>query len=151
MNRIGQQERLARFGELVRWVDQLPAQMQGVVVGNEVLDAMPVQLLARIGHVDDALRIVLVDARTDTGEVGSRVVVAAVRFADDRDAELLLLEVDDERALGLDGEPHLLKLRDDVGHHVVVVRFAAVGVELDAELLVHAVELADRNVDELLP
>lgn len=49
--RARQQERLARFGELVRWVDQLPAQMQGVVVGNEVLDAMPVQLLARIDGV----------------------------------------------------------------------------------------------------
>ena len=32
----------------VRWVDALPAQMQGVVLGNEVLDAMPVQLLARV-------------------------------------------------------------------------------------------------------
>ena len=49
--RARQQERLARFGELVRWVDQLPAQMQGVIVGNEVLDAMPVQLLARIDGV----------------------------------------------------------------------------------------------------
>ena len=31
----------------VRWVDELPAAMQGVVVGNEVLDAMPVKLLFR--------------------------------------------------------------------------------------------------------
>ncbi|MCH8857925.1 MAG: SAM-dependent methyltransferase, partial [Proteobacteria bacterium] len=30
---------------------ELPARMQGVVVGNEVLDAMPVQLLARVGGV----------------------------------------------------------------------------------------------------
>ncbi|MFM9916418.1 MAG: class I SAM-dependent methyltransferase [Rhizobacter sp.] len=29
----------------VRWVDVLPEAMQGVIVGNEVLDAMPVQLL----------------------------------------------------------------------------------------------------------
>ncbi len=29
----------------VRWVDELPEVMHGVVVGNEVLDAMPVQLL----------------------------------------------------------------------------------------------------------
>ncbi len=40
-----QRERLAACGERVRWVDALPAAMQGVVVGNEVLDAMPVQLL----------------------------------------------------------------------------------------------------------
>jgi len=40
-----QQLRLARFGERVRWVSELPDAMHGVVVGNEVLDAMPVQLL----------------------------------------------------------------------------------------------------------
>ncbi|WP_371134183.1 class I SAM-dependent methyltransferase [Polaromonas sp.] len=42
-----QRERLALWGDTVRWVSELPAQMQGVVVGNEVLDAMPVQLLVR--------------------------------------------------------------------------------------------------------
>jgi SAM-dependent MidA family methyltransferase len=31
----------------LHWAEALPAQMQGVVLGNEVLDAMPVQLLAR--------------------------------------------------------------------------------------------------------
>ena len=31
----------------VSWEDRLPARMAGVVIGNEVLDAMPVQLLAR--------------------------------------------------------------------------------------------------------
>ncbi|WP_238347798.1 class I SAM-dependent methyltransferase [Comamonas piscis] len=45
--RLRQQERLARFGDQVQWADSLPAQMQGVVVGNEVLDAMPVKLLLR--------------------------------------------------------------------------------------------------------
>jgi SAM-dependent MidA family methyltransferase len=40
-----QQQRLARFGDRVRWVSELPAAMHGVIVGNEVLDAMPVQLL----------------------------------------------------------------------------------------------------------
>ena len=42
-----QQATLQAFGDRVRWVDELPAQLQGVVVGNEVLDAMPVQLLVR--------------------------------------------------------------------------------------------------------
>ncbi|RYY63482.1 MAG: class I SAM-dependent methyltransferase, partial [Comamonadaceae bacterium] len=37
-----QQERLAAFGKRVRWVDELPERFSGVVVGNEVLDAMPV-------------------------------------------------------------------------------------------------------------
>jgi SAM-dependent MidA family methyltransferase len=40
-----QQARLARFGDQVRWVSELPDTMHGVIVGNEVLDAMPVQLL----------------------------------------------------------------------------------------------------------
>ena len=46
-----QQTRLAAYGDRVRWVQELPAQMTGVVVGNEVLDAMPVKLLARMGGV----------------------------------------------------------------------------------------------------
>ncbi|MBE0547735.1 MAG: SAM-dependent methyltransferase [Rubrivivax sp.] len=40
-----QAERLAAWGDRVRWLDAWPAAMHGVVVGNEVLDAMPVQLL----------------------------------------------------------------------------------------------------------
>ncbi len=45
--RARQQERLASFGDKVQWASELPAQMQGVLVGNEVLDAMPVKLLLR--------------------------------------------------------------------------------------------------------
>ena len=40
-----QRERLAAYGDRVRWVDALPDTLYGVVIGNEVLDAMPVQLL----------------------------------------------------------------------------------------------------------
>ena len=40
-----QQARLATHGDRVRWVDALPDALAGVIVGNEVLDAMPVQLL----------------------------------------------------------------------------------------------------------
>jgi SAM-dependent MidA family methyltransferase len=42
-----QRATLAAHAEVVRWVDALPEHMDGVVLGNEVLDAMPVQLLAR--------------------------------------------------------------------------------------------------------
>ena len=49
--RARQQTRLARFGDQVQWVSELPAQMRGVVLGNELIDAMPVQLLARKGGV----------------------------------------------------------------------------------------------------
>ena len=41
-----QQQRLARHAPRVRWVDAWPESIDGVVLGNEVLDAMPVQLLA---------------------------------------------------------------------------------------------------------
>jgi len=43
--RARQQQRLARFGARVRWLDALPPALEGVVVANEVLDAMPVTLL----------------------------------------------------------------------------------------------------------
>lgn len=46
-----QQIALAPFGERVRWVSELPQRIHGVVVGNEVLDAMPVKLLVRKGGV----------------------------------------------------------------------------------------------------
>jgi SAM-dependent MidA family methyltransferase len=48
--RARQQERLAAFGERVRWADTLPPRIVGVVVGNEVLDAMPARLLAWDGQ-----------------------------------------------------------------------------------------------------
>jgi SAM-dependent MidA family methyltransferase len=43
--RSRQQQVLARFAPRVHWLDELPASIHGVVVANEVLDAMPVQLL----------------------------------------------------------------------------------------------------------
>ena len=44
-----QQTRLARFAPRVQWLDAWPETIEGVVVGNEVLDAMPVKLLHRSG------------------------------------------------------------------------------------------------------
>jgi len=46
-----QQERLAHWSERVEWLDTLPEQIEAVVIGNEVLDAMPVQLVAFDGQV----------------------------------------------------------------------------------------------------
>jgi SAM-dependent MidA family methyltransferase len=46
-----QQETLAKYGGRVQWVGELPERFSGVVVGNEVLDAMPVKLLVRKGGV----------------------------------------------------------------------------------------------------
>ena len=48
-----QQARLEALGALagkVQWASELPHKMKGVVLGNEVLDAMPVKLLARLGR-----------------------------------------------------------------------------------------------------
>ncbi len=44
-----QQERLAGPSGKVSWASEWPASLQGVVLGNEVLDAMPVQLLVWSG------------------------------------------------------------------------------------------------------
>lgn len=49
--RARQQEALQAYAPRVQWAQVLPDRMQGVVVGNEVLDAMPVQLLHRVDGV----------------------------------------------------------------------------------------------------
>ncbi|MDP3482903.1 MAG: SAM-dependent methyltransferase, partial [Sulfuricella sp.] len=41
-----QQHLLARFAPRVEWLDRLPASFSGLIIGNEVLDAMPVHLVA---------------------------------------------------------------------------------------------------------
>ena len=46
-----QQDALREFGDQVAWADRLPEHLNGVLLGNEVLDAMPVKLLARVGGV----------------------------------------------------------------------------------------------------
>ena len=45
--RARQKITLAKYADKVQWVEVLPELLSGVVVGNEVLDAMPVQLLHR--------------------------------------------------------------------------------------------------------
>ena len=44
-----QAETLKDYTSRVTWHQQLPEAMEGIVVGNEVLDAMPVKLLQRLG------------------------------------------------------------------------------------------------------
>mgnify|MGYP000603731947 CR=1 FL=1 len=46
-----QRETLRAFGDKVRWASSLPARLRAVVLGNEVLDAMPVQLVHRVQGV----------------------------------------------------------------------------------------------------
>lgn len=49
--RARQQARLKHFGKTVQWLHSLPETLCGVVIGNEVLDAMPVQLLVRKNQI----------------------------------------------------------------------------------------------------
>lgn len=44
--RARQQQRLAPWSDKLQWLEQMPELIDGVVLGNEVLDAMPVRLLA---------------------------------------------------------------------------------------------------------
>lgn len=67
-----QRERLAGHAGKVRWASELPARMRGVVLGNELLDAMPVKLLVRLdkvwherGVVVHKERFTWADQRTD--------------------------------------------------------------------------------------
>ena len=46
-----QAEVLGAYAAKVCWVTELPARLRGVIVGNEVLDAMPVKLLVRSSGV----------------------------------------------------------------------------------------------------
>jgi SAM-dependent MidA family methyltransferase len=64
-----QQQALAAFGDRVQWVSELPAQMAGVVVGNEVLDAMPVKLLVRTNLVWHERGITLRDGQLAWSDV----------------------------------------------------------------------------------
>ena len=66
--RARQRERLAAHGDRVQWVDALPDALRGVIVGNEVLDAMPVQLLEFDGAQWFERGVVVVADTTDTSE-----------------------------------------------------------------------------------
>ena len=44
--RARQEEKLKQFPQ-VRWLDEMPSAFSGVVIGNEVLDAMPVELIIK--------------------------------------------------------------------------------------------------------
>ncbi len=43
-----QRQNLQAHLDVLHWADKLPDTLQGVVIGNEVLDAMPVKLIARV-------------------------------------------------------------------------------------------------------
>jgi SAM-dependent MidA family methyltransferase len=63
-----QRMHLSEFAGKVQWVTELPAQMTGVVVGNEVLDAMPVKLLVRLQGVWHERGVVVHDGALHYGD-----------------------------------------------------------------------------------
>lgn len=81
----------------VRWLDALPERFDGVVIGNEVLDAMPIQLYARTGGVWHARGVGI----AETGELRfeARALNAPLVSLSQEDAALLAqldAEVDPE-------------------------------------------------------
>lgn len=56
--RARQQRALARFGARVVWLDRLPSRFGGVLVANEVLDALPVTRFVKVGGEARALGVV---------------------------------------------------------------------------------------------
>jgi SAM-dependent MidA family methyltransferase len=66
--RARQREALAAFGDKVHWAAELPDAMRGVIVGNEVLDAMPVKLLARSAGAWHERGVALADPAARSGE-----------------------------------------------------------------------------------
>lgn len=71
--RARQQERLAAHGERVAWAKTLPDRLRGVLIGNEVLDAMPVKLLARVAGVWHERGVALAGATRGSGVGGPRI------------------------------------------------------------------------------
>lgn len=62
-----QAQTLAPYAEHVRWLDTLPESLQGVVVGNELLDAMPVKLITRLKAVWHERGVVLNPDQPEAG------------------------------------------------------------------------------------
>ncbi|MYM91875.1 class I SAM-dependent methyltransferase [Rugamonas sp. FT82W] len=66
--RARQQDKLRDFPQ-VEWLDEFPDAFDGVVVGNEVLDAMPVQLITKHPEGWQELQVTVRDGRFDYLEV----------------------------------------------------------------------------------
>ena len=81
--RARQQQRLSGFAAKVNWANALPENIHGVVIGNEVLDAMPVKLLARTTGVWHERGVVfaptLVASRTALPPGGADISLEAAR------------------------------------------------------------------------
>jgi SAM-dependent MidA family methyltransferase len=64
-----QQETLSRHAGKVAWATELPPNIEGIILGNEVLDAMPVKVLARRNGVWHERGVTLREGRLAWSEV----------------------------------------------------------------------------------
>jgi SAM-dependent MidA family methyltransferase len=97
-----QQARLARFAPRVRWLEAWPDRIDGVVIGNEVLDAMPVKLLHRSEgrwHERGVVDLAVADANGTAARHSGAVAVDALPGGSRRFA---FADLDD--AFALEGE-----------------------------------------------
>jgi SAM-dependent MidA family methyltransferase len=74
--RARQQQALRAFPQ-VEWLDALPATFNGVVIGNEVLDAMPVQLISKHPNGWHELMVTVSDGRFEYQEVPADAALLA--------------------------------------------------------------------------
>lgn len=74
--RARQQEKLRAFPQ-VEWLDELPERFEGVAFGNEVLDAMPVQLISKHPDGWHELHVSVVDGRFSWREVPADAALLA--------------------------------------------------------------------------
>ncbi len=70
-----QRTTLQAHANTVQWATELPATFNGAVVGNEVLDAMPVQLLARVGGVWHERGVACLGSEQPPGPAGQRTAL----------------------------------------------------------------------------
>lgn len=107
-----QQQRLAAYGERVRWLDTLPAApIRGVIFANEVLDALPVQRVCVRGAALEELVV----SRRDAG------------FAwDTRPAEAPLADCARTRLAGLPPLPDGYRTEINTGLHAWLAALSAI-------------------------
>ena len=124
-----QQARLARFGDRVQWLDRLPEVFDGVLIGNEVLDAMPVQLL----HFDGVqwFERGVVAATADTADAAD--AAAAANRADRADA------ADGAGGFAWSDRPTALRPPVDAAHLAQFVPGTTVEIHAQAEAFIRTV------------
>jgi SAM-dependent MidA family methyltransferase len=85
--RARQQEKLGAFPQ-VAWLDGFPAQFDGVIFGNEVLDAMPVTLVTKLAEGWRELQVTVTDGRFDYVAVapGAEIVAQIAQQIPDQDS-----------------------------------------------------------------